>query len=221
MSNELESVAGRAGREPWLTPPRLRTAEDEPGRRHATWLELFFDLVFVVAVTELSRLLVVYPSAAGFLRFSGLFVPIFVAWQGFSFYADRFDTDDLVMRVAFFTGMLAIAAMAVLIGDVARGEHTAAFALAYVLLRSPMLLLYLRAWLVIPEARPLVRFYGIGYAVGAGIWLASLAIRPPGRYVVWAVAQVLELSLPPLTNGSTAGFARAAAMSRSDGRSSP
>jgi low temperature requirement protein LtrA len=36
----------------WLEPPRLRTAADEVDRRHATWLELFFDLVFVVAITE-------------------------------------------------------------------------------------------------------------------------------------------------------------------------
>jgi low temperature requirement protein LtrA len=42
----------------WLRPPRLRTLA-EVGERHASWLELFFDLVFVVAITELSHYLVV------------------------------------------------------------------------------------------------------------------------------------------------------------------
>ena len=35
---------------PWIEPPRLRTLEDAEDERRATWLELFFDLVFVVAV---------------------------------------------------------------------------------------------------------------------------------------------------------------------------
>ena len=183
----------------WLTPPRLRTVAEAAEERRATWLELFFDLVFVVAITELSHELVVDHSAGGFLRFAGLFVPVFVAWQGFSFYADRFDTDDLAFRLAFFGGMLGIAAMAVLIHDVATGTHSAGFAIAYIALRSLMLGLYWRAWVAVPEARPLIRLYGSGYAAGVAIWIASLAVAPPGRYVVWGIAQALELSLPPLS----------------------
>jgi low temperature requirement protein LtrA len=186
------------GRERWLVPPRLLT-RDEAGDRHASWLELFFDLVFVVAITQLSHQLVVDHSAAGFLRFAGLFVPVYVAWQGYMAYATRFDTDDLLFRVAYFAAMLAIAAMAVLIGDVARGSHSAGFALAYVVLRSFMLGLYWRAWRAVPEARSLVRFYGGGYSVGVAIWLVSLAFSPPARYVVWGLALPLELSLPPLS----------------------
>ena len=183
----------------WFRPPRLRTAAGEAERRHASWLELFFDLVFVVAIAELSHQLVVDHSLFGFLRFAGLFIPVFVAWQGFMAYADRFDTDDLAFRLAFFTAMLAIAAMAVLIGDVARGQRSAEFILAYVTLRSLMLALYARAWFAVPEARPLVRFYGLGYALGVGIWLSSLAVPAPAKYLVWGIALTAELSLPPLT----------------------
>ena len=39
----------------------------------------------------------------------------------------------------------------------------------------------------------------MGYAAGAGLWLVSLLFPTPWRYVVWVVAQVLELSLPPLS----------------------
>jgi low temperature requirement protein LtrA len=59
------------GRPAWIVPPRLLTVGEE-GDRHASWLELFFDLVFVVAVTELSRELVLHHSAMGFLRFAAL-----------------------------------------------------------------------------------------------------------------------------------------------------
>jgi low temperature requirement protein LtrA len=183
----------------WLVPPRLRTATDRHEERHATWLELFFDLVFVVAITELSHALVVDHSAAGFLRFAALFVPVYVAWQGYSFYADRFDTDDLVLRLAFFAAMLAIAAMAVQVEDLTQGMHSTGFAVSYIVLRSIMVGLYGRAWIAAPEARPLVRLYGSGYAVAVGIWIVSLAFPAPTRYVLWGIALALDLSLPPLS----------------------
>jgi low temperature requirement protein LtrA len=198
MGIQLDQRPRTDGRTRWFQPPRLLTLAGE-GERHASWLELFFDLVFVVAITELSHYLVADHSAGGFLRFAALFVPVWVAWQGYMAYATRFDTDDLGFRVAYFGAMLAIAALAVLIGDVAHGEHTAAFAVAYVVLRTIMLALYWRAWLAVPEARVLIRFYGLGYSAGAGLWLVSLLFPTPWRYVVWIVAQVLELSLPPLS----------------------
>src|SRR5918998_6144306 len=122
--------------QPWLRPPRLRTlAEEDAGdERHASWLELFFDLVFVVAIAELSHELVVNHTLGGFVIFAALFVPIFVAWQGFSFYADRFDTDDVLFRVSMLIAMLAIAALAVQIPEVTHGQ-TVGFAIAYVALR--------------------------------------------------------------------------------------
>jgi low temperature requirement protein LtrA len=189
----------RGERARWLVPPQLRASADEVDERHATWLELFFDLVFVVAITVLAHELVVDHSAAGFLRFAGLFFPVYVAWQGYMVYADRFDSDDLAFRAAYLVAMLAIAAMAVLIGDVAHGTHSAAFAVAYVTLRTLMLALYWRAWRAVPEARPLSRRYGGGYGLGVAIWLVSLAVDTPGRYWLWAAALALELSLPPLS----------------------
>ncbi len=184
--------------EPWFRPPRLRTRIDEEERRHATWLELFFDLVFVVAITELAGALVEDHSVGGFLRFAALFVPVYIAWQGYTFYADRFDSDDLGFRLALFAAMVAIAAMAVQIRDVAHGLHSTGFTVSYVILRSIMLALYWRAWRSVPEARPLIRLYGGGYSVAVAIWLVSLAFAPPARYVVWGIAIALELSLPPL-----------------------
>ena len=183
----------------WLDPPRLRTADETAGERRASWLELFFDLVFVVAIAELAHQLELDHSAAGLLRFAALFVPVYVAWQGFSIYADRFDTDDVLFRLALFAGMLAVAALAVQIGDVAHGDGSAGFALAYIVLRSIMFALYGRAWRAVPAARPLIARYGPGYAVAVAIWIASLALDPPARYVLWGVALALDLSLPPLS----------------------
>jgi low temperature requirement protein LtrA len=114
-------------------PPRLRTLEG--GERHASYLELFFDLVFVVAIAQLAHELVVDHSLEGFATFAALYLPVYIAWLGFSIYADRFDTDDVIFRLVIFCGMLAILALAVQIPDVVHGQSTG-FVVAYAVLRT-------------------------------------------------------------------------------------
>jgi low temperature requirement protein LtrA len=179
-----------------LRPPRLRTLEEGDGRR-ASYLELFFDLVFVVAIAQLAHELVVDHTLAGFATFAALYLPVFIAWQGLSVYADRFDTDDVVFRAVMLLGMLAIAALAVQIPDVTHGDSTG-FVIAYVSLRSLMIGLYLRSYVHVPEARPLIVRYAGGYSLGIAIWLGSLMFDAPERYVLWGVALAWEYSLPTL-----------------------
>jgi low temperature requirement protein LtrA len=178
-----------------LQPPRLRRTEH--GARRAHYLELFFDLVFVVAIAQLAHELVVDHGLGGFATFAALYLPVFIAWQGFSAYADRFDTDDVVFRGVMFLAMLAIAALAIQIPDVSHGESTG-FVVAYVILRSLLVALYLRSYVHAPEARPLVGRYAWQYSTAIGIWIVSLALASPSRYVLWGVALAWELSIPLL-----------------------
>jgi low temperature requirement protein LtrA len=182
---------------PWLRPPALRTPADGEGQeRHASWLELFFDLVFVVAIAELAQELARDHSLGGFAIFAGLFLPVFIAWQGFTFYADRFDSDDVLFRAVMLAAMLAIAALAVQIPDVAAGRHDAGFVVAYVTLRSLLVALYLRAWPHAVAARPLIARYAGGYSLSIALWLLSLLVDPPLRYVLWGVGLAIEYAMP-------------------------
>jgi low temperature requirement protein LtrA len=180
-----------------FSPPRLRTGEGAEDERHASWLELFFDLVFVVAITQLGVSLSHDVSAAGFLRFAGLFVPVWWAWIGYTFYADRFDSDDVIQRVAMLLGMLAIAALAVNVGNVAAGSTTG-FALSYVAVRAIVIALYVRARRAVPEARELCTFYLIGFSAGTALWVASLPVSEPPRYWLWGIGLVIEVATPLL-----------------------
>jgi len=184
------------GVKPLLRPPQLRTLESGDGRR-ASHLELFFDLVFVVAIAQLAHGLAVDHSLRGFAVFAALYLPVFLAWQGYSFYADRFDTDDVVFRLVMFTAMLAIAALAIQIPDVAHGDSTG-FVVAYVVLRSLMVGLYLRSYRHVPEARALITRYSWEYSIAIAIWVLSLTFAAPTRYVLWGVALAWELSIPTL-----------------------
>ena len=53
----------------WWQPPQLRIGEDSVAERRATWLELFFDLVFVVAIAQLAHKLNEDISLSGFFGF--------------------------------------------------------------------------------------------------------------------------------------------------------
>ena len=101
-------------------PPRLRTLGEDQARR-STWLELFFDLVFVVAVAQLGQQLSEDVTAEGLFRFLGFSVPVWWAWMGFTFYANRFDTDDLPYRLLIFVAMLGVAALATTLPDAFAG----------------------------------------------------------------------------------------------------
>ena len=178
----------------FLDPPRLRVFDTEEERR-ATWLELFFDLVFVVAVAELGEVLSDDVTLGGFLRFVALFVPVWWAWAGFTFYANRFDTDDLLYRLLIFVAMFAVAALATTVPDAFEGG-SAGFALSYVCIRLVLLVLYGRAIRFVEEGRALAVLYFSAFGLAVVIWLVSLAVPEPGRYVLWAIALTIEVSAP-------------------------
>jgi low temperature requirement protein LtrA len=179
----------------FLDPPRLRTVEEDFGERHATWLELFFDLVFVVAVAELGLNLVDEPTFEGFLQYVGLFIPIIWAWVGFTFYANRFDTDDVTYRLLILLAMFAVAALATqtphAIEDGGEG-----FAVSYIFVRLVLLALYARAIRHVPVARPVTTLYFTAFSIGVLLWLASLLVPPPGRWWLWGLALSVELAVP-------------------------
>src|SRR3982751_5319244 len=87
---------------------RLRTLDANMGERHASWLELFFDLVFVLAVAEVARTLAGHSDSGGLLKYAALFVPVWWSWVGFTFYADRFESEEAAYRILMFAGMLAV-----------------------------------------------------------------------------------------------------------------
>jgi low temperature requirement protein LtrA len=182
-------------RERWQRPPRLRTVGAEEEERHATWLELFFDLVFVICIAEVVHTLEDDRTLGGFLGTAGLFVPIWWAWVGYTVYADRFDTDDLLHRVLVLAGMLAVIAMALSVHDALHGG-SARFALTYVAVRTVVLLLNARARRHAAPARPLLNLYLAAFTASAALWLVSVLVPEPYRYLLWAVGTTIELSAP-------------------------
>jgi low temperature requirement protein LtrA len=179
----------------FLQPPRLRIGEDSEEHRHATWLELFYDLVFVVAVSQLAHNLEEDVSLSGYLGFVFLFIPVWWSWIGTTMYANRFDSDDIGRRLLVALQMLTAAALAVNIHH-GLDENAPGFALSYALGRAVLIVEYIRAGIHIPSARPLTTRYATGFAIAAVFWLISAFVSAPWRFVLWSVGIIIDLVTP-------------------------
>src|SRR5690348_12377008 len=80
--------------------------------RRASWLELFFDLIFVAAVSQVGIPLGEDYTIHGLVRYSLMFLLIWWAWFGHTMYSTRFDADDVVHRLLTLVQIFAAAAMA-------------------------------------------------------------------------------------------------------------
>jgi low temperature requirement protein LtrA len=180
-------------------PPRLRLEAEETSERRATWLELFYDLVFVAAIAELAHTLAGNVSIWGAMSFFALFIPVWWCWVGAAFYATRFDTDDLSYRLLTLVQMAIVAAMAVNIhhGTDSTSVH---FALTYVAFRSVLVLQYLNAGYHIPIARSLAIWYSCGFGLSLALWALSVFVPPPWRFVLWGLGLLADFATP-LTAG--------------------
>lgn len=176
------------------TPLRLRSITGERGRK-VTWLELFFDLIFVAAVAQVASPLRDHYSIVGVVRFAPLFALIWWAWTGHAVFCTRFDTDDAIQRALTLVQMFAVAVMAANAKDALDSRESAGFGAAYAVVRFILVAQYFRAGQV-REARPLTRRYLAGHGIAATLWLASALVPAPERFWMWGVAFAIDLGTP-------------------------
>jgi low temperature requirement protein LtrA len=173
-------------------PPRL-ISRRSPDQRTVDWLELFYDLIYVAALIELGQTLVGDLSLRGIGRFVALFTLLWWAWVGTTFLMNRIDVDDLAHRWLMVSQMFAIGVLAVIVDD-AFGAYSAGFALAYFFIRLSLVVMYGRVWLHIPRARPLAASFLVVNGLSTTLWLVSVVVPPPGRFWLWALAFLIDLS---------------------------
>ncbi|MEM9907463.1 MAG: low temperature requirement protein A [Cyanobacteria bacterium P01_D01_bin.44] len=179
-------------------PLRLHLGHDREQTRHATWLELFFDLVFVFAIAELAHLLHSDLSWMGMAGFVGLFVPVWWLWIDFSYYADQFDVDSGPYRLVMLGVMFGLVVLALTVHDALQGG-SAEFAAVYTALRLVIIFLYVQAWRFVPQSRELTARYAISFSGAFLLWLLSIAVPEPSRFWLWAIALLVEISNGPIT----------------------
>jgi low temperature requirement protein LtrA len=173
----------------WRPPGRF---EDRNPDRRVTFLELFFDLVFVAVIAQMAHTLAVRPSWSGVGWFVFLFYAVWSSWINGTLYHDLHSEDDLSIRVLTFAQMLAVAVMAVHAGDVP-GEGTSGFALGYAANTFLLVLLWFRTGFHDPHHRPASVPYSVAYLCSAILFAASVLADPPVTYWMWAIGLAIEV----------------------------
>src|SRR5918997_1575772 len=186
----------------------LRTRDGEEQR--ATPLELFFDLVYVFAITQLSHLLLDHLTIGGALETLFLLLAVWWAWVATTWVANWFDPDRLPVRLMLVGVMLASLVMSVAIPD-AFGERGLMFALAYVAIqvgRTVFVVIALNKSL--GRSDPLSRNFQriLFWLLASGVlWIFGGLLEGEARYVLWALALAVEY-ISPVVGFYTPGLGR-------------
>ena len=178
--------------------PLLTEATEAEEERKTSYIELFFDLVFVFAFTQVTALILEDTSVQGFLRAALVLAMVWWAWSAYAWMTNAIDIENTVTRLIIFTAMAAGFFMALAVPDAFQDE-AAWFAVAYFTVRvlnsalfawgvrdAPGLLratLRLAPWFLVAAFVALVGGF-VDPDYRAWVWLASLVIDVVGTLTV-------------------------------------
>lgn len=185
-------------RRPWWQAPHLRTDENDHRERRVSSLELFFDLVFVVVIAQLSHHLSDHISARGVLEFALLFAPAYWVWIGGIVYAERFESGDLSFRAFTFLQMLPVAAMALFVANGFDTDSTP-FAWSYVAARALITFLWWRGGRSDARFRPTANRFVLGFVISIALWIVSTFIPLNIAFVLRGLGLLIDFSTPITT----------------------
>ena len=182
----------------WWQRPRLRTDEESELERKVSWLELFFDLYFVVVIAQLANHLATHPSWAGIGQFVFLFLPVWWVWIGTTYYIERFETEGIEHRLMIFAQMIPLAGLGVFARE-GLGETSMGYGLSYAVCRIFQTYLWWRGGYYDRQFRPTAKRFVTGFSISIALFLLSALVPPPGRFVLWGLGLVIDIVTPLFT----------------------
>jgi low temperature requirement protein LtrA len=179
--------------------PRFHRRSDAGEQYGATTLELFFDLVFVFAVTQISHLLINHLTWEGAGQAAVVLLVTWWAWQYTTWVTNELDPESNVVRVLLIGLMLASMLMAIAIPK-AFGERALLFAISYVAIQvgRHTFLTFAAAERGSPERQRAGRILTWFCASGV-LWIAGAAADGTTRTVLWIAALMLDYVAPLVT----------------------
>ena len=160
-------------------------------------VELFFDLVFVFAVTQLSHSLLAHLDVAGALRTGFLLLAVWWVWIYTSWVTNWLDPEKIPVRLMLFVLMLAGLVLSASIPK-AFAQHGAEFALAYAAMQVGRTAFMLWAARNEPVLRNNFQRILIWLATSAVLWVAGGFAEGDARWAFWLPAMALEIVSPML-----------------------
>ena len=166
-------------------------------RATVTRLELFFDLVFVFALTQVTALMADQPSGEGVLRGMLILSVLWWCWVGYAWLGNVVRADEGVIRLAMFGAMAALFVLALTIpesfDDLPGGlPGPVVFAAGYFVVRVAHLLLFLAISRNDPALRRQVLRFAPSVILGTSFLLIASQLDGPAQTAMWATALVAD-----------------------------
>jgi low temperature requirement protein LtrA len=197
------------------SPPRADTPEPDPPdstepERRTNSVELFWDLVFVFAVTQVTTLLSSHLNWAGFGRSMLILALVWWAWSAFVWAANAQSDDSRALRL-----VLLLAAAFIFIAGVALpqafGAEGLLFAITYAMVRVLHLALYADASRRGRARWSSIAGFAVTVAIGMALLIVGAALEGGARIVLWAIAVAIDYAGPAwLTRDRLRGLQRVA-----------
>jgi low temperature requirement protein LtrA len=162
-----------------------------------TPLELFFDLVFVLAITQCTALMAEEPNWQGLGKAMLVLGVLWWSWVGYAWLTSVVDPEEGAVRLVIFAAMAALLVAALCVPD-AFGDSALLFACAYGVVRFAQIALFILASRDDPSLRQSVAGLAGGTAIGVGLLVAASAFDGALQGALWAVALLLDMGEPYL-----------------------
>jgi low temperature requirement protein LtrA len=164
--------------------------------KRVSWVELYLDLVFVLAVGQLAHLIVAEPESRSVWIALGLFFTLWWTWVGFAVLYNRHGADRPEQRLLFLLASVPAGVAAVAIEPASSGD-AAVFALSLAIIRVVLAVAAAAGVERTPTPRPadILRLrIARACLTSAALFAVSAAVPGPWRYVLWAVGIGIESS---------------------------
>ena len=181
-------MANDNGRSGLLNPVRRQ-------EERVTALELFFDLVFVLAITQCTALMADEPTWEGLAKGLLVLVVLWWAWVGYAWLTSVVDPEDGMVRLVIFAAMGAMLICALCVPEVFE-DLGLTFAIAYGVVRAAHIALFSLASRYEPDFRRSVIGFGIGTAIGVGLLVLASQLDGIAQGAIWLLAIILDLGEP-------------------------
>lgn len=174
-------------------PIKIRDNVDE--HRQATWLELFLDLGYVVAVSSLSHIFEEGFSSHSIVKYSIFFFLIFWIWNRFTWYASFYDNDDIAYRFSYLISLFPVLGLVNSFDAVVDGDFFYA-TLYYISCNAILIYLWSRVLRRARIFRKNAKVFLIGYGISTLILISSFYTTPDFKIYLFILALCVEIISP-------------------------
>jgi low temperature requirement protein LtrA len=175
--------------------PRITAALRES--EQVTPLELFFDLVFVLAITQCTQLMSDHPTWTGLGQGLVVLGVLWWSWVGYAWLTSVIDPEEDAVRIVMFVAMAGLLLCALCVPD-AFGHLGLTFAIAYGVVRYCQIGLFVIASRDDPSLRRSVRGLAISTGIGVGLLLCASQLDGAVQGALWVLALALDMGGPYL-----------------------